>query len=143
MNMHQNIMFIFIFLFCFKWSVKAQTCSGSNSYYYYTPTGKVTSQSLTNCRSQGLRYFLKCECRDNCYEYYKRIFTSTTSTYQAYDVICYDTILDAFDDKTNVKYCDPYQKICWQNLPTDETYYIKKRHSSTPAQFEVIKICPN
>ena len=122
----------------------AQVCSGSSNYYYYIGTTLYSSKTISQCISASKKYLLNCECKDNCYEYYKRIIYQTTGSSQIYYAFCYDTLIDAFDDKNNVNYCDPYQKICWTNFPDDDDYYIKTPNNNyDPAKYEIIKICPN
>ena len=143
MNMHENIKLIFFFILSFEYTVNTQNCLGTNNYYYYEGSSKVQSQTFNQCTDSKRKYFLDCECKDNCYEYYKMNVPQTTRYDEITYILCYDTIFDAFNDK-NVSFCDPFQKLCWKALPTDDTYYNKTEHTNfSPYKYEIVKICPN
>ena len=153
MNWHQNIMLIFILLFfhecnttepcSYSYCPSNPSDSSEKWCYYKDSNGHIIQKNPSDCYSDTIskKYFLNCECKDNCYEYYKRGVPETTLHNQYTYIMCYDTLDDAFADD-DVKFCDTFQKTCWKDFPTDDTYYYFKKEEPND-QYRIVKSCPN
>jgi len=133
LEIYQNIIFIFIVFLRINCTTKDpnEYCLSLNYYdesgYHHTGI----SVNVNGCGS-NYKYIIGCQCRKNCYEYYKR----NKDNY----IICYSSLNEVLNDN-QVKFFDTYQKKCWQNFPSDEPYYIKTKYDSN--KLEVVQWCPN